>query len=137
MDRNLRGEVGWSLEVVLGSKVERVNRRRVTKTKRAQMEIVDWALERMTLEALLLLKLGFGGDEEEEEEDDGTEGDDGEEIKSLFLSTMGLLSSGKKTRRRPMPQFSLLLPLLLLLDLAFAEMPILLTPAHSFAFLVA
>lgn len=99
-----------------GSKVERVKRRRVRKTKRAQIEIVDCAFVNKTLEFVLLI--------------------DGIErllLVVLLLLTILLLlevlfvlpvlplllpSSGKKTRRKPMPQFSLLL--LSLFGLAFA-----------------
>lgn len=101
-----------------GSKVERVKRRRVRKTRRAQMEIVDWALERIRLLELVLLKTVHVLEEEEEEgvEDDGEEVE--EEEKSLVvLSRMAVvvppLSSGKNTRSKPIPQFSLLLLLLL------------------------
>lgn len=98
-----------------GSKVERVKRRRVRKTERAQIEIVDCAFVNKTLEFVLLI--------------DG--------IKRLLLvvlllsTTLLLLevlfvlpllplllpSSGKNTRRKPVPQFSLLL---LLFGLSFA-----------------
>lgn len=106
--------------------MERVKTRRVMKRKRAQMEIVDWALEIIALEVvLLLLLLDFNEEEEgeeeidsgggEDEEGDGEEEEEGE--KSLFLSTMGWLSSsGKKTRSKPM--------LLFVLALAFGEIPI-------------
>lgn len=84
------------------------------KTRRAQMEMVDCALERRRFELLLLIE----EDEEEEE-------------KSLFLLVLFfltlmavellllllLLSSGKKTSRRPIPQLSLEF-------LDFAEKPI-------------
>lgn len=95
------------------------------KRKRAQMEMVDWALEIIALEVvlLLLLLLDFNEEEGEEEIDGGCgEDEDGEEEeeegeKSLFLSTMGWLSSsGKKTRSKPM--------LLFVLALAFGESPI-------------
>jgi len=122
----------------VGSKVERVKRRRVMKRKRAQMDMVDWALEIIALEVLLLLMLDLineGEEAEEEEEDVGGGGGGGdeegeeeeEEEKRVILSTMGWLSSwGKKTRSKPMPQFSLLWLLLLFvsLALAFADSPI-------------
>lgn len=77
------------------------------KTRRAQIEMVDWALVRRRLELVLLIielvvvvvEVGLDVRDEFGEEE-------GEE-KSLFLSTMAdelLLSSGKKTRRRPIPQ---------------------------------
>jgi hypothetical protein len=110
----------------VGSKVERVKRRRVMNRKRAQMEMVDWALEIIALEVvLLLLLLDFNEEGEEEidggcgEDEDGEEEEEEEEEgeKSLFLSTMGWLSSfGKKTRSKPM--------LLFVLALAFGESPI-------------
>ncbi|PON38864.1 hypothetical protein PanWU01x14_309530, partial [Parasponia andersonii] len=95
---------------LLGSKVERVKRRRVMKTRRAQIEMVDWALVRRRFELVrLITELGIVVVEvvglvvlvvEEFGEEEGEE-------KSLFLSTMAELSSGKKTRRRPIPQLSL------------------------------
>lgn len=76
------------------------------KTKRAQIEMVDWALVRRRFELLLLITVAAEvaeieelGEEEGEEEED--------EEKSLFFSTMAELSSGKKTRRSPIPQNSL------------------------------
>jgi hypothetical protein len=68
------------------------------KTSRAQIEMVDWAFVRRRLELLLLIteaEIEEFGEEEEEE------------LKSMFFSTMAELSSGKKTRRRPIPQLSL------------------------------
>ncbi|KAL6283633.1 hypothetical protein ACE6H2_014562 [Prunus campanulata] len=67
------------------------------KTKRAQMEIADWALDRRRLFELVHLKIVhvFYEEEEEEEEGDGEE-DDEEEKSLLLLSTMAVpLSSGK------------------------------------------
>lgn len=83
------------------------------------MEMVDWALLKSRPEWVLLNGEGGGGG-----------GGQGEEDKSLGLSTMSdesevercwcWCSSGKKTRRKPMPEFrSLVLPLLV------ANMPIL------------
>lgn len=105
------------------------------KRKRAHMEMVDWALEIIALEVLLLLMLedfneeedgGGGGGSGEDEDDEGEE--EGEE-KRWFSLTMGWLSSsGKKTRNKPMPQFSLLL-----LPVLQAESPIFLS--HSRALL--
>lgn len=72
-------------------KVERVNTRRVTKRRRAQIEIVDWVLERR-LEVVFLVAL----------------------VKGLLLLLLLLLimvalsSLAKKTRNRPIPQLSLL-----------------------------
>lgn len=116
-----------------GSKVERVKRRRVRKTERAQIEIVDCAFVNKTLEFVLLI--------------DG--------IKRLLLvvlllSTTLLLmeilfvppvlplllpSSGKNTRRKPVPQFSLLLLLLFGLSFAVKVKPISLSlPLSPFLF---
>lgn len=96
-----------------GSKVERVKRRRVRKTERAQIEIVDCAFVNKTLEFVLLI--------------------DGIKrlllvvlllsttlllLEVLFVLPLLLPSSGKNTRRKPVPQFSLLL--LLLFGLSFA-----------------
>lgn len=112
-----------------GSKVERVKRRRVRKTERAQIEIVDCAFVNKTLEFVLLI--------------DG--------IKRLLLvvlllSTTLLLmeilfvppvlplllpSSGKNTRRKPVPQFSLLLLLLFGLSFAVKVKPISLSFSFS------
>lgn len=95
-----------------GSKVERVKRRRVRKTERAQIEIVDCAFVNKTLEFVLLI--------------------DGIKrlllvvlllsttlllLEVLFVLPLLLPSSGKNTRRKPVPQFSLLL---LLFGLSFA-----------------
>lgn len=88
----------------MGSKVERVKRRRVMKTKRAQMEIVDWAFDRRRLLELVRLKIVHVFDDDEEEEGDGEE-DDEEEKSLLLLSTMVVpLSYGKKTRSKPIPK---------------------------------
>lgn len=112
-----------------GSKVERVKRRRVRKTERAQIEIVDCAFVNKTLEFVLLI--------------DG--------IKRLLLvvlllsTTLLLLevlfvlpllplllpSSGKNTRRKPVPQFSLLLLLLFGLSFAVKVKPISLSFSFS------
>lgn len=91
---------------MVGSKVERVNRRSVRKSRRTQIEMVDWVLVRMGLLGLILLMvvlpilLGVEW--------------------GVTLPTMGLegvmaeeaaaagFSSGKKTKSNPMPQFSLL-----------------------------
>lgn len=115
--------------------MERVKSRRVMKTRRAQIEMVDWALERRTLLELLRLKEdgseGEGVEEEAEEVEE--EEEEVEEESLLLLSTMALalalelvlLSSGKKTRSKPIPQFSPLLLglLLMLLGLALAVKP--------------
>lgn len=63
LEERCRRELKWL--VVEGSKVERVKRRRVKKKRSAQMDMVDWALQRRWLEVVRLR----GGDEEEEEED--------------------------------------------------------------------
>ncbi|KAL6284376.1 hypothetical protein ACE6H2_015305 [Prunus campanulata] len=58
--------------------VERVKMRRVMKTKRAQMEIVDWALDKRRSLELVHLKIVHVFYEEEEDEEEEKEGD-GEE----------------------------------------------------------
>ena len=93
------------------------------KRKRAQIEIVDWALERIRLLEPFFLVTVLDFKEEDGDEDEDEVEEEGEEKRLLFWSTlMGLwwwllLSSGKKTRSKPMPQFSLLLLLLLVLML--------------------
>lgn len=103
----------------LGSNVERVKRRRVRKMRRAQMEIVDWALERIWLEfvrlrsvltvvivlvlfLLLLLMLLF---------------------LLLIMAACSSSSSGKNTKKKPIPQPSVLF-------LPFAINPISHTNTH-------
>lgn len=97
--------------VVVGSKVDRVKRRRVMKMRRAQMEMVDWALEMRRLEGvrlrvLLMIGLKQLEDEEDDDEDDVVEE---EEKRSVFFLLISMdSSSGKSTRRKPIPQPSLL-----------------------------
>ena len=97
-DSHLREAMEWGEEaaMVVGSNVERVKRRRVMKTIKAQMEMVDCALVKML--ELWILVVDFKEEEEEEEE---------EEKRFFFLLIMGS-SSGKKTRRKLIPQLSLL-----------------------------
>ena len=75
------------------------------KTKRAQIEMVDWALVRRRFELLLLITVAELAEIEEFGEEEGEEEED--EEKSLFVSTMAELPSGKNTRRSPIPQNSL------------------------------
>lgn len=101
----------------MGSKVERVKRRREKKTRRAQMEMVDWALLRSWAE-LVRLRRVLNGDGNEE---------DGEENIVFFLEIRLLLlgsscSSGKKTKKIPIPQPSVLL--LLFLGFAVNAIPL-------------
>lgn len=112
-ERNLRGVLTAVVGLgMVGSKVERVKRRSVRKSRRTQIEMVDCVFVRMgLLELVLLMSLLILV---------------GIEV-GLALSTMAVevvvvveeeaaeLSSGKKTKNNPMPQFSLLL---LALDLA-------------------
>lgn len=119
-DRNrlvVSPETALAGEGVVGSKVERVKSSREMKTSKAQMKIVDWALDNKGLE-LLLLK------EEEAMADDFAGGPD-EVEQSLVLSASEL----KKTTSKPMPLFSVLPlppPVLLLssTELPFADKPI-------------
>lgn len=105
----------------MGSKVERVKRRREKKTRRAQMEMVDWALQRSWAE-LVRLRRVLNGDGNEE---------DGEEnivfsleIRLIVLLLLGsCCSSGKKTKKNPIPQPSVLL-LLLFLGFAVNAIPL-------------
>lgn len=127
-DSHLREAMEWGEEaaMVVGSNVERVKRRRVMKTIKAQMEMVDCALVKML--ELWILVVDFKEEEEEEEE---------EEKRFFFLLIMGS-SSGKKTRRKPIPQPSLLLLALaetlisLFLYLSpLSALSLLLPPLHS------
>ncbi|KAL6987154.1 hypothetical protein U1Q18_012909 [Sarracenia purpurea var. burkii] len=98
LEESCRREVKW---VAAGSKVERVKTRRVMEMRSAQMEMVDWALERRWFELALDLKMV-----EDDEEDD----DDEEKRLVLFWLEISMDSStsGKKTRQKPIPQPSLL-----------------------------
>ncbi|GAB2267028.1 hypothetical protein Dimus_002013, partial [Dionaea muscipula] len=94
----------------VGSKVERVKRRKVEKTKSAQIENMDWVLEINGAAD----RTGLPAVEEEEEDDDDEEEEEEERVeKTVFFSQLtevALLeeeesSSGKKMRRKPpMPQ---------------------------------
>lgn len=97
---------------MVGSKVERVKRRRVRKRKRAQIEMVDWALVRIGLFELVLLMF-FEELIQFEVDGEDDEGEEEEEDKGMVVAAVAAeeLSSGKKTRRKPMPQLSLLLAL--------------------------
>lgn len=111
--------------VVVGSKEERVKKRRERKTRRAQIEMVDWALERRR------------GYDEAAAERRVSGGEGGGvllwmvDLKELEMVVLLILSmgeedcscslSGKKTRKKPSPQLSLLLLLSLL---PFAVNPI-------------
>ena len=123
-DSHLREAMEWGEEaaMVVGSNVERVKRRRVMKTIKAQMEMVDCALVKML--ELWILVVDFKEEEEEEK-------------RFFFLLIMGS-SSGKKTRRKPIPQPSLLLLALaetlisLFLYLSpLSALSLLLPPLHS------
>lgn len=69
-DSHLREAMEWDEEaaMVVGSNVERVKRRRVMKTIKAQMEMVDCALVKML--ELWILVVDFKEEEEEEEEEE-------------------------------------------------------------------
>lgn len=74
----------------MGSKVERVNKSKETKTSKAQIEIVDWALETRWTELVRLRRVlnvieGFN---------------------FLPLISSSSSSSGKKIRKKPIPQIS-------------------------------
>lgn len=74
----------------MGSKVERVNKSKETKTSKAQIEIVDWALETRWTELVRLRRVlnvieGFN---------------------FLPLMSSSSSSSGKKIRKKPIPQIS-------------------------------
>lgn len=103
------------------------------------MEMVDRALARRRSELLLLLLLKEEVDERLQlllehvdagVDGDGEEAEEGEQGKSILAGEgggVGSSSSGKKTRRRPMSQFSVALLLCLL---HFVEMPIFLGPKN-------
>lgn len=137
-DKNLLDVTGmWVLAAaVLGSKVERVKKSRVMKTRRAQIEMVDWALVRMRLELLRLKEVEPVRPRDDLVVEDGEEEDaePGERARSLLVGEAlgpGVLSrssssSGKKTRRRPMPRLSVLVQVLFCLALAELPIPLLL-----------
>lgn len=74
----------------MGSKVERVNKSKEKKTSKAQIEIVDWALETRWTELVRRRRVlnvieGFN---------------------FLLLISSSSSSSGKKMRKKPIPQIS-------------------------------